>query len=133
MNRVFLSGRMVRDPEIRQSGDMSIAKFTIAVDRRSKKGEEKQSDFINCTAFGNQATFIEKYFKKGNGINIEGRIQTGSYTNKDGQKVFTTDVIIDAVEFPLSNGTNGQKQSAPKQDDNGFMNIPDGIDELPFN
>ena len=141
MNKVILTGRMIKDPEMRVSGETAIAKFTLAVDRKTKKGAEKKADFITCTAFGNQATFIEKYFKKGDGIDIEGRIQTGSYKNKEGATVYTTDVIVDSVEFPLTNKSNGgsnrsneEPKAAPKQDDDGFMNIPDGIDtELPFN
>ena len=132
MNRVILCGRLCKDPEIRHSGDMAFAKFSLAVDRKVKKGEEKKADYINCTAFGKQAEFIEKYFHKGDGMNLEGRIQTGSYTNKDGQKVYTTDVIIDSVEFPLGKG-NGSSNNTSNAND-GFMNIPDGInEELPFN
>ena len=131
MNRVMLSGRLTKDVEIRTSVDLSIAKFSLAVDRKVKKGEEKKADFINCTCFGNQATFVEKYFHKGDGINIEGRIQTGSYKNKDGNTVYTTDVICDSVEFPLSNKSAAKSEA--KQDNDGFENIPDDIDSLPFN
>lgn len=132
MNRVILCGRLSRDPEIRQSGDMTIAKFSLAVDRRVKKGEEKKADFISCTAFGAQADFISKYFKKGDGLTLDGKIQTGSYTNKEGQKVYTTDVIVDNVEFPLGKGSGAANNTS--DDNDGFMSIPDGIDEeLPFN
>lgn len=135
MNRSILSGRLIKDPEIRYSGELGIAKFTLAVDRKVKKGEEKQADFINITCFGSLATFVEKYFHKGDGMNLEGRIQTGSYKNKEGKTVFTTDVIAESIEFPLSN-KNGNAQKAPNLEskaDDGFMNIPHGIDEeLPF-
>lgn len=142
MNNVILTGRFTRDPEVRYSqGEQpsAIARFTLAVDRRGKQGE---ADFISCVAFGKTAEFIEKYFKKGSKINLQGRIQTGSYTNKDGNKVYTTDVIAEQVEFGESKGsgsaapannTTGNKASEPAADD-GFTSIPDGIeDELPFN
>lgn len=135
MNRSILCGRLSRDPELRYSGELGIAKFTLAVDRKVKKGEEKQADFINITCFGSLATFVEKYFHKGDGMNLEGRIQTGSYKNKEGKTVFTTDVIAESIEFPLSNkGGNSQptQNTVPKSDD-GFMNIPEGLqEELPF-
>lgn len=130
MNRVLLSGRLIKDPEVKTSGDMTITKFTLAVDRKVKKGEEKKADFINCTCFGNQASFVEKYFHKGDGMNVEGRIQTGSYKNKEGKTVYTTDVILDAVEFPLSNKSNGSKNEKPSD---GFVDIAEEIDALPFN
>ena len=141
MNRVFLSGRLSRDPEVRYSGDMAIAKFSLAVDRKVKKGEEKKADFINCTAFGSQAEFIEKYFRKGDGMNLEGRIQTGSYKNKDGFTVYTTDVIVDAVEFPLSNktsNTNTSTSSKPNVQENTGFDVNEGFTsaddvDLPFN
>lgn len=130
MNRVTLAGRICRDPEIRQSGDMAIARFTLAVDRKVKAGAEKKADFISCIAFGNQAGFIEKYFHKGDGMTLEGKIQTGSYKNKEGATVYTTDVIVDMVEFPISN--KGGSENAQTSND-GFMNIPAGIEEeLPF-
>ena len=138
MNRVILCGRLTKDLEIRQSGDMSIAKFTLAVDRKVKKGEEKKADFINCTAFGNLATFAEKYFHKGDGMSLEGRIQTGSYKNREGQTIYTTDVIADAIEFPVggksSSGNNsGNDANSNPASNDGFMNLPEGIDEeLPF-
>ena len=132
MNRVILSGRVCKDPEIRTAGETQIAKFCLAVDRKVKKGEEKKTDFINCTCFADKAAFVEKYFHKGDGMNLEGRIQTGSYKNKDGVTVYTTDVIVDTIEFPLSNGKKeSAEKPAAKQDD--FMNIPDDmVDELPF-
>ena len=132
MNRVVLCGRLTKDPEIRTSGDMEIAKFSLAVDRRVKKGEERKADFISCTAFGNQASFIEKYFHKGDGATLEGHIQTGSFKNKENQTIYTTDVIVDAIEFPL--GKNGSNNESASNNNDGFMNIPEGIEEeLPFN
>lgn len=142
MNKVILMGRLTRDPEVRYSqGDnpMAIARYTLAVDRRFKKEGEQNADFINCVTFGKSAEFVEKYFRKGMRVTISGRIQTGSYTNKDGQKVYTTDVVVEEQEFAESKSEqqNGNTQSAsantPSNTD-GFMNIPDGIDEeLPFN
>lgn len=147
MNKVILMGRLSRDPEVRYGGanNSAVARFSLAVDRRFKReGDEQTADFINCVAFGKTAEFIEKYAKKGTKFVVEGRIQTGSYTNKDGQKVYTTDVVCESVEFAESkgsgNGNSGNSQSsgsnsAPSNDPgDGFMNIPDGIDEeLPFN
>lgn len=128
MNNVILIGRLTRDPEMRQTDTMAIARYAIAVDRR-KKGE---ADFINCIAFGKNAEFAEKYLHKGAKIAVRGHIQTGSYTNKDGNKVYTTDVVIDEHEFCESKGTQETAKKADPTD--GFMEIPDTIDEeLPFN
>ena len=130
MNIVVLMGRMARDPQIRtintQSGDMSVANFTIAVDRT---GKDKGADFISCKAFGKTADGIGTYFHKGQRIAVQGSIQTGSYTNKDGVKVYTTDVIVNRWEFCES------KQAQPsKEEPDGFMAVPGEIDEaLPFN
>ena len=141
MNKVILVGRFTRDPEIRYSTGESAtatARFSLAVNRRFKNAEGNyDADFINCVAFGKTAEFIEKYFNKGMAIGITGRIQTGSYTNKDGQKVYTTDVVVEETEFVESKGGNTDNvtpsRPAPSNGD-GFMNIPDGIDEeLPFN
>lgn len=133
MNRWVGIGRLTKDVEVRYSqGDsqMAIARFTVAVDRRGKNNE---ADFISCVAFGKTAEFIEKYFSKGNRIGICGHIQTGSYTDKDGKKVYTTDVIADEAEFVESKSSAEQVKEQPKVDENGFMNIPDDIDEdLPF-
>lgn len=135
MNKAILMGRLTRNPEVRysQAGDKSIAvaRFTLAVDRRFKKEGEATADFISCVAFGKQGEFAEKYLKQGTKIMIEGRIQNGNYTNKDGQKVYTTDVIVEASYFAESKGADRQE---PKNiDENGFMNIPDGVEEgLPF-
>jgi len=145
MNKVILMGRMTRDPEVRYGGanNSAVARFSLAVDRRFKReGDEQTADFINCVAFGKTAEFLEKYGRKGTKFVVEGRIQTGSYTNKDGQKVYTTDVVCEQVEFAESKGSNGGGDNSfngggftPNSDaGDGFMNIPDGIDEeLPFN
>lgn len=140
MNNVILVGRLTRDPEVRYTdGGKSVAKFTVAVDRRFKQEGGQTADFISCVAFGKTAEFVEKYFKQGNKIGVEGRIQTGSYTNKDGVKVYTTDVAVENVEFVESKASSGGQsdygsQYTPSAVGDGFMNIPDGIDEeLPFN
>lgn len=144
MNKVILMGRLTRDAEIRYSqGDnsLAIARFSLAVDRRYKKDSEEQTaDFISCVAFGKTGEFLEKFGHKGTKFVIEGRIQTGSYTNKDGQKVYTTDVVVESVEFAESkSAASGNAAPAPAPAPNqaagdGFMNIPDGLDEeLPFN
>ena len=141
MNKVILMGRLTRDPEVRYSqgeNATAIARYTIAVDRRYKKEGDPSADFIGCVAFGKLAEFAEKYFRKGTKVVVTGRIQTGSYTNKDGQKVYTTDVVVEENEFAESKRSddNAPASSAPASmpEGNGFMNIPDGIDEeLPFN
>lgn len=128
MNSVILKGRLTKDPDVRYSQgqeQMAIARYTLAVNRR---GKDAGADFINCVAFGKQGEFAEKYLKKGQEVLIQGRINVGSYQNKDGQKVYTTDVIVDAHEFC------GTKQEQPQQaPSNGYMEIPEGIDaDLPF-
>lgn len=146
MNKVILMGRLTRDPEVRySSGDnqMAIARYSLAVDRRGRReGNDGQTaDFINCVAFGRAGEFAEKYFHKGIKVLVTGRIQTGSYTNKDGQKVYTTDVIIEEQEFAESKSASDNvggfapaDRPSPSSAGDGFMNIPDGIDEeLPFN
>ncbi len=175
MNRVVLMGRLTRDPEVRQTQaaePVTIARYTLAVDRRRGKGEEQSADFISCVAFGKAGEFAGKYLHKGSKICISGRIQTGSYTRQDGTKAYTTDVVVDGQEFAESKGDNGagrnamddqmaaqysgqgssqaagsgpgQQEGKPGQQDaggswqqgalEGFMNIPEGIDEeLPFN
>ena len=143
MNKVQLVGRLTRDPEIRYSqgeNATATARFSVAVNRRFKNAEGNyDADFINCVAFGKSAEFVEKYFKKGMAIGLTGRIQTGSYTNKDGQKVYTTDVVVEETEFVESKGASSADNSnnshpAPSAaNNNDFMSIPDGIDEeLPF-
>ena len=145
MNKVILMGRLTRDPEMRNSNGESntaIARYTLAVDRRYKRDGEAGADFISCVAFGRSAEFAQKYFRQGLKVVVTGRIQTGSYTNRDGNKVYTTDVVVEDQEFAESkaasqaNGNNytpaRPEPSAASGD--GFMNIPDGIDEeLPFN
>ena len=141
MNKVVLVGRLTRDPEVRYSqGDnaTAVARYTLAVDRRFRRDGEPTADFIPCVIFGRSAEFAEKYFHQGMRVSISGRIQTGSYTNKDGQKVYTTDVVVEENEFVVSKRSddNAPASSAPASmpEGNGFMNIPDGIDEeLPFN
>lgn len=140
MNKVILMGRLTRDPEIRySSGQNSIAvgRFNLAVDRRFKKeGEEQQADFISCVAFGKIAEFLEKYTRQGTKLVIEGRIQTGSYTNRDGIKVYTTDIVVENAEFAESKRAAGSSnQQADANPGDGFMSIPDGVEDegLPFN
>lgn len=135
-------GRLTRDPEVRHlQGDNStaIARYTLAVDRRFKRDNEPTADFIPCVVFGRSAEFAEKYFRQGMRVSISGRIQTGSYTNKEGVKVYTTEVIVEEQEFAESKSASQQNQtqnqgSPAASNGDGFMNIPDGIDEqLPFN
>ena len=152
MNKVILMGRLTRDPEVRYSQGESataIARYTLAVDRRfNRNNDENSADFIGCVAFGRSAEFAEKYLRKGTKVVVTGRIQTGSYTNKDGVKVYTTDVVVEDQEFAESKNSaasndggynGGGYNSAPARPQpaaatDGFMNIPDGIDEeLPFN
>lgn len=144
MNKSILVGRLTRDPEVRYSqgeNANAVARFTIAVNRRFKNNEGNyDADFINCVAFGKSAEFIEKYFKKGMAIGISGRIQTGNYTNKDGVKVYTTDVVVEEAEFVESKNSGGASASSNTPTNNNtssnddFMNIPDGIEDgLPFN
>ena len=138
MNRVILIGRLTKDPEVRYTqGDkpMAIARYTLAVDRRIKKDGQDNADFIPCVAFGKAAEFVEKYVKKGTKLAASGIIQSGSYTNRDGQKVFTTEVMIEEQEFAESKNSGQASKPAekPAEGMDGFMNIPDGLDEeLPF-
>ena len=142
MNKVILMGRLTRDPDVRYSQGESataVARYTLAVDRRFRRDGDATADFIGCVAFGRQAEFAEKYLRQGTKIAITGRIQTGSYTNRDGQKVYTTDVVVEEQEFAESKkASEGNRDAGPAPNnapgDDGFMNIPDGIDEeLPFN
>ena len=155
MNKVILMGRLTRDPEVRYSQgerSMAIARYTLAVDRRGRRsqsqdGSEQTADFINCVAFDRAGEFAEKYFRQGMRVLISGRIQTGSYTNREGQKVYTTDIIVDDQEFADSKNASGggqggggdqQPASRPAPSSaigDGFMNIPDGVEDegLPFN
>ena len=138
MNKVILIGRVVRDAEIRYSQGANttcVARYTLAVDRKFKQEGQPNADFINCIAFGKLGEFAEKYLHKGVKIAVTGRIQTGSYTNKDGQKVYTTDVVVEEQEFCESKSqSNSQPQPTPSND-NSWMSIPDNLDDssLPFN
>ena len=148
MNKVILMGRLTRDPEVRYSSGenaLAIARYTLAVDRRFHKDNEASADFIGCVAFGKGGEFAEKYLRQGTKIVVTGRIQTGSYTNREGQKVYTTEIVVEDQEFAESKTANqnnsqtsaGSRQQPPPPmptDKDGFMQIPDGIDEeLPFN
>ncbi len=147
MNRVILMGRLTKDPDIRYTQgerSMAIARYTLAVDRRGHRGqdssaEQQTADFINCVAFDRAAEFAEKYFRQGMRVLVSGRIQTGSYVNQEGRKVYTTEVILDDQEFADSKGASGrgpeQRQVQGADIGDGFMNIPDGVEDegLPFN
>ena len=150
MNKVILMGRLTRDPEVRYSAGenaLAIARYTLAVDRRFRRDGEATADFISCVVFGRGAEFAEKYFHQGIRIVVSGRIQTGSYTNRDGQKVYTTDIVVDDQGFADSKNASGgneggygnsYQQSRPAPSSaigDGFMNIPDGVEDegLPFN
>lgn len=148
MNKVILMGRLTRDPEVRYSSGenaLAIARYTLAVDRRFHKDNEASADFIGCVAFGKGGEFAEKYLRQGTKIVVTGRIQTGSYTNREGQKVYTTEIVVEDQEFTESKAASqnnsqtgaGSRQQPPPPmptDKDGFMQIPDGIDEeLPFN
>ena len=142
MNKVILMGRLTRDPEVRysQGGEnpLAIARYTLAVDRRFKRDGEQTADFISCVSFGKTAEFAEKYFRQGMRVLVSGRIQTGSYVNQEGRKVYTTDIILDDQEFADSKGASGrgpeQRQVQGADIGDGFMSIPDGIEDegLPF-
>ena len=152
MNKVILMGRLTRDPEVRYSAGenaLAIARYTLAVDRRFRRDSDQTADFISCVVFGKGAEFAEKYFRQGIKIAVTGRIQTGSYTNREGQKVYTTEVVVEEQEFAESkNASDSYAAAQPRQSApapaasmpnpsaaglDGFMNIPDGIDEeLPF-
>lgn len=139
MNKVILMGRLTCDPEVRYSQGaqpLAIARYTLAVDRRGSKQGEQSADFINCIAFGKSGEFAKKYLHQGTKIVVTGRIQTGSYTNRDGQKVYTTDVVVEEQEFAESKkNTQPAPEPAPAGGYEGFMNIPDNVEDegLPFN
>lgn len=138
MNKVILMGRFVRDPEIRYTqgeNSMAVARFTLAVDRRFKRDNQPTADFISCICFRKTAEFVEKYCKKGTKLAVDGSWQTGSYTNKDGNKVYTNDCLVDNCEFAESKATAEQNQKNDNKSGNDdFMNIPDGVEDgLPFN
>lgn len=140
MNKVIISGRLTRDPETRYSGETCVAKFTLAVNRIYKKEGEPSADFINCTAFGAKAEFAEKYFRQGMKIAVAGRWQTGSYTNKNGQKVYTNDCIVESQEFDQTRSerqeeernTQPAPEPTPQGYSDGFMDVDLSSDELPF-
>lgn len=139
MNKAVLVGRLTRDPEVRYSqgeNATAVARYTVAVERRFKREGEPTADFIPCVVFGRSAEFAEKYFRQGMRVSVSGRIQTGSYTNKDGVRVYTTEVIVEEQEFAESRAEQGARAQIPDEitPGDGFMNIPDGVDEeLPFN
>lgn len=150
MNKVILMGRNTRNPEIRYTqgeDSKTVARFTLAVDRRYKQEGQQSADFISCIAFGKTAEFMERYTRQGTKLVVEGRIQTGNYTNRDGNKVYTTDVVVENVEFAESKNASESNQSQNTQNGSspsrpapamsmteGFMNIPDGVEDegLPF-
>lgn len=148
MNKVIMMGRLTRDPEVRYSqseNSMAIARFSLAVDRRFKRDGEPTADFFNCTAFGKQGEFVEKYLKQGTKIVICGRVQNDNYTNKNGEKVYSVQIMVEEIEFAESKASSasygggnfgGQESApapAPSQAPDGFMAIPSGFEELPFN
>ena len=136
MNKFLGIGRLTRDPDIKytQANEpLTIARYTLAVDRRFKKDEQQNADFISCVAFGRNGEFAEKYLKQGTKVAIVGHIQTGSYTDKNGNKVYTTDVVVDEQEFAESKKQDAQQDEQPAVSNDGFMNVPDGIEaDLPF-
>ena len=136
MNKVIEIGRLTKDPEIRYSQGANttcVARYTLAVDRKFKQEGQPNADFINCIAFGKLGEFAEKYLHKGVKIAVTGRIQTGSYTNKDGQKIYTTDVVVEEQEFCESKSQSNSQQQPTPSNDNSWLNIPDGVeDSLPF-
>lgn len=142
MNKVILMGRLTRDPEVRYSqneNSTAIGRFSIAVDRRFKRDGEPTADFFNCTAFGKQGEFVEKYLKQGTKVVVTGRIQNDNYTNKNGEKVYSVQIMVEEIEFAESkavasqNSDFSQPAPAPAPVADGFMNIPSGFEELPFN
>ena len=140
MNKVIFMGRFTRDPEVRYSqgaNPTAIARFTLAVNRRFKRDGEPEADFFNCTAFGKQAEFIERYMRKSVKVVVSGRIENDNYTNKEGQMVYSVKVMIEEIEFAESKAAGGNQGNSGYSNmgpGDGFMNIPDGLDEeLPFN
>lgn len=136
-NKVILCGRLTRDPEVRYGDNQkAVGRFNIAVDRKFKREGDPTADFFNCTAFGKMAEFVEKYLKKGTKMLVFGHIQNDNYTNKDGQTVYSVQIIVDELEFAESKGSSGasnNNNAAPQEGQESFMNIPQGIDdELPF-
>ena len=135
MNKVILMGRLTRDPNTRQTGGsepMTVSRFTLAVDRRFKRDGEDSADFISCVAFGKTGDFIDKYCHKGTKLVVSGRIQTGSYTNKEGTKVYTTDVVVDEAEFAESKKTAESNGQESKQEERYEQDFTDADEDLPF-
>ena len=140
MNKCIMCGRLTRDPEVRytqsrKGEQMAVARFTLAVDRRFAKEGEESADFFTCTAFGKLGEFAEKYLKMGTKILLTGRIQNDNYTNKNGEKVYSTQIMVDEMEFAESKKTEGQpkQEEQPKQKEDEFLAIPEGIEnDLPF-
>ena len=140
MNKIILMGRLTRDPEVRQANDKTVARYTLAVDRRFKRDGQPEADFFNCTVFGKGAEFADKFLKQGTKILISGSIQSDNYTNKDGQKVYSWQVIVDEQEFAESKKAAAENQPAAATQDTGFVDVPDGAlineilpdEDLPF-
>ena len=136
MNKIILLGRIVRDPEVRYTqgqNAMAIGKFSLAVNRKYKRDNEPEADFFNCTSFSKQAEFVEKYLKKGSKVLISGRVQNDNYTNKEGQKVYSIQIMVEEIEFAESKGNNTETQPAQQQS-NDYVEIPESLqEELPFN
>ena len=137
MNKIILLGRIVRDPEVRYTqgqNAMAIGKFSLAVNRKYKRENEPEADFFNCTSFGKQAEFVEKYLKKGSKVLISGRVQNDNYTNKEGQKVYSVQIMVEEIEFAESKGSSDAGKQQSESSSEGFVNIPEGLqEELPFN
>jgi len=139
MNRVIFMGRLTKDPEVKYNNDNAYARFSIAVDRRYKRENEPTADFFNCVAFGKTAEFVEKYLNKGTKILLSGRVENNNYTDKEGKTVYGTRIVVEEIEFAESKKASGESEKENAQKPNnpsndGFMNVPDGIDEeLPFN
>lgn len=133
MNKTIYTGRLTADPEVRYAKDLCVARYTLAVDRKYKKEGEPSADFIRCVAFGKQGEFAEKYLKKGTKIAVSGRTQTGSYKDKDGKTVYTNDNVVEEHEFCESKQSNGKQSKKEESGMDGFMDIPEGMDdEMPF-
>jgi single-strand DNA-binding protein len=135
MNKVIMMGRLTRDPEVRYSNEGSaVSKFSLAVDRRYKREGQPDADFFNCVAFGKTAEFTEKYLKKGTKVVLEGELQNNNYTNKEGQKVYGMQIVVNSLEFAESkSSSNSDRESTQQVDSNDFMNVPDvAEEELPF-
>lgn len=137
MNKIILLGRLTKAPEVRYTqgqNAMAIGKFSLAVNRKYKRENEPEADFFNCTSFGKQAEFVEKYLKKGSKVLISGRVQNDNYTNKEGQKVYSIQILVEEIEFAESKGSSDAAKQQSEPSSEGFVNIPEGLqEELPFN